>query len=183
MQQKKAISKIANPKVLTAQPEMAWYLLQCKPRDGFRADEHLQNQGFSTFHPTHPVRKTQRGKPVVLIESLFPYYVFVRLHKDVNWVTIRSTRGVARIISFNGHPTPVADAIVHGLRFQCAILNNEVPDLMFKPGETVTIIDGCFKDLKAVVSATKGDERVVLLLNMLNRPQYVEVPVQAVAAL
>jgi len=28
-----------------------WNLLQCKPREEFRANENLENQGFTTFLP------------------------------------------------------------------------------------------------------------------------------------
>lgn len=159
-----------------------WYLVQCKPRDSFRAAMHLQNQGYSTFHPTHPVRKKVNGKFRIVIDALFPHYVFVRLHESVNWSAIRSTRGVTRVVSFNGCPSKVEDVIVHGLRYQCALLNGEVPESLYLPGEKVTIVDGCFKDLQAVVTATKGDERVVLLLNLLNRPQLLEMSVDDVAA-
>lgn len=159
-----------------------WYLVQCKPRDSFRAALHMQNQGFNTFHPTHPVKKRHAGKVTVVTEALFPHYVFVRLPEDVNWSSIRSTRGVNKVVSFDGWPCKVEDAIVHGLRYQCALLNNEVPELLYSPGEKVTIVDGCFKDLQAVVTATKGDERVVLLLNLLNRPQLLEMSVDDVAA-
>ena len=159
-----------------------WYLVQCKPRDSFRAAMHLQNQGYSTFHPTHLVRKRVAGKASIVTEAMFPHYVFVRLHEDVNWSSIRSTRGVTKVVSFNGWPCKVEDAIVHGLRYQCALLNGEVPDTLYMPGEKVTIVDGCFKDLQAVVTANKGDERVVLLLNLLNRPQLLEMSVDAVSA-
>jgi transcriptional antiterminator RfaH len=41
-----------------------WYLVQCKPRESFRAEEHLNNQGFETFHPTHLVHTRVAGRRV-----------------------------------------------------------------------------------------------------------------------
>lgn len=38
-------------------PEVAWYLIQCKPRQENRAGEHLARQGFESFSPTTRVEK------------------------------------------------------------------------------------------------------------------------------
>ena len=31
----------------------AWYLLQCKPKQDERAEEHLQRQGYACFRSTY----------------------------------------------------------------------------------------------------------------------------------
>lgn len=157
-----------------------WYLVQCKPRETFRAEQHLGNQGFECFLPNHRVKRQRRGKVYWSTEPLFPYYLFICLDDASNWSLIRSTRGVAKVVDFDGTPAPVPEPIVQGLKQHCARLMGEEPAPLFRPGERVQITEGCFKALDAVVQATKGEERVVLLLNLLNQPQRIELPIGAV---
>ncbi len=157
-----------------------WYLVQCQPRDGFRADEHLRNQGFQTFHPTHQVKRRRSGRYRWETESLFPHYLFIRLYPEQSFAAVNSTRGVSRIVGFNKTPMPVAGSIVTGLMRQVRELNGEpLSEAPYKPGDTVTITDGCFKHIQAIVKATQGEERVILLMNLINRPQELTLPATA----
>lgn len=158
-----------------------WYLVQCKPRDSFRAKSHLDEQGYRTYLPTHSVKRKHARRVYYQTEPLFPHYLFLETSAESNWAAIRSTRGVSRIVSFNGRPIPVCDEIVLGLRQQCAILAGQEPEPIFRQGQKVVITDGCFRELEAIVQTTRGDERVILLLSMLNRQQRVELPVSSVA--
>jgi transcriptional antiterminator RfaH len=160
----------------------AWYLVQCKPQGAARAECNLHNQQFECFLPTHRVQRKRVGKLRWVNEPLFPHYLFIRLGDDSNWRSIRSTRGVARIVGFNGRPSPVPDELVSGLQKHCASRNLEAPPPPYHPGDTVVINDGCFKDLQAIVQATKGEERVVLLLNLLNRVHTIELPMVAISS-
>lgn len=158
----------------------SWFLLQCKPREVFRAERHLVNQGFECFLPTHPVKRKHRNKTHWVTEPLFPHYLFIRLDGQSNWGVIRSTRGVAKVVSFNGQPRSVGDPVIASLVRHCEILNGAEPEPLYKPGEKVLITEGCFREVEAVVQAIKGEERVVLLLNLLNRQQQIEVPIDSI---
>jgi len=168
--------------MVDAVSQARWYLVQCKPRHTFRAEEHLVNQGFECFLPKHRVKRKARQKIVWVTEPLFPHYLFIRLDDESNWATIRSTRGVAQVVRFNGVPVPAPEPIVRGLQQHCARLSGAEPEPLFRPGEQVVITEGCFKQLEAVVQATKGEERVVLLLNLLNQPQCIELPATAISS-
>ncbi len=159
-----------------------WYLVQCKPRESFRAESHLINQQFTCFHPTYPIKRKIAGRMHVTIAPLFPHYLFILLNETDNWSAIRSTRGVSRMVRFNGVPASLPHHLVEQLQRHCARLHGEAPEPVYKIGDRVIVTDGCFKELEAVVTATSGEERVVLLLNLFNRPQHVELPVSAVAA-
>lgn len=160
-----------------------WYLVQCKPKESFRAEQHLLNQNYICFHPTVPVkRKTTQGVKSI-IAPLFPHYLFVKLSDTDNWSRIHSTRGVSRIVRFNGVPASLDDHLVEGLRRHCARLNGEFVEPIYKIGDRVIVTEGCFKELEAIVTATDGDERVVLLLNLFNRPQNVMLSIDSVEAL
>lgn len=159
-----------------------WYLVQCKPGESFRAAENLQNQNYTYFHPTHPIKRKKGNNVQTLVAPLFPHYLFILLGENDNWSAIRSTRGVSRMVRFNGIPASLSHHIIEELQRQCARLNGIEAAPIYQVGDRVVITDSCFKELEAIVTATTGDERVTLLINLFNRPQYVELPVGAVAA-
>ncbi|MFC7367449.1 MULTISPECIES: transcription/translation regulatory transformer protein RfaH [Vreelandella] len=155
-----------------------WYVIQCKGGESFRAAEHLTNQGYDVFHPVLNAKRKRQGKLTTVTEPLFPYYLFIRLDQTVsNWRPIRSTRGVLRLLTFGNTPVAVPDALVETLRAQPH--HQEGIHSYFCAGEKVTITDGPFKDLEAVFKRCKGEERAIVLLNVLQRPQSIELSVDS----
>lgn len=155
-----------------------WYVIQCKGGESFRAAEHLANQAYEVFHPVLEVQKKRRGKLAWVSEPLFPYYLFIRLDRLVsNWRPIRSTRGVLKLVGFGDMPVAVNDDLVATLREHGVGRDDATANLYFRAGEAVQITEGPFKDLEAVFASHKGEERAIVLLNMLHRQQRLEVPV------
>jgi len=142
-----------------------WYLIQTKPRQEARAEENLRRQDFDCYSP----RKDSTTQ-----EPLFPGYLFIHLDRQMdNWYPIRSTRGVARVVSFGDEPTPVRDELIEQLRQRLAAPPEK---LQFQPGERVQLHGGSFNELEAIFVATDGEQRSVILLNLLQREQKVRVP-------
>ncbi|MGM1054022.1 MAG: transcription/translation regulatory transformer protein RfaH [Pseudomonadota bacterium] len=157
---------------------LRWYVIQCKGGESFRAAEHLSNQGYDVFHPVLEVQKKRRGKLEWVSEPLFPYYLFIRLDQLVsNWRPIRSTRGVLKLVGFGEMPVAVNDDLVATLREHGSQRDDATANLYFRAGDTVQITEGPFKDLQAVFAGHKGEERAIVLLNLLHRQQRLEVPV------
>lgn len=73
----------------------AWYLAQCKPRQDERAQQHLENQGYTCYRPQYRRERVLGGRLQAQMESLFPGYLFIQLAGDSNWSPLRSTRGLA----------------------------------------------------------------------------------------
>lgn len=156
-----------------------WYLIQCKPRQELLAAENLRNQYFSCYCPQHAVEKIRHGKRVVLEQPLFPGYLFINLCQiNDNWHSIRSTRGVQRLVTFAGAPLPVPDDIIDDLQTRLATLGDQP---LFREGAAVRLVDGPFKDMDAVFCKADGEERAIILLNLLNRQQTLRVPLQTLA--
>jgi transcriptional antiterminator RfaH len=156
-----------------------WYLIQTKPRQEARAQEHLQRQHFECYRPLKSDAAKRRSARPQGEEELFPGYLFIRMDQvHDNWYPIRSTRGVARIVTFGGHPVPVQDALIEQIRQRLAapILPARV---VFTQGETVRINAGGFGDVEAIFLAADGTERAVILLNLLQRQQKVVLPMSS----
>lgn len=144
-----------------------WYVVQSRPRQEQRAEANLRNQHFETYAPFWCVEKVYRSKRVERKEALFPGYLFVRLCPSVDdFRPIRSTRGVLRLVSFGHEPMPIDDAVVERIR-------QRVGDSDARPaievGERVEILNGPFRGLEAIFQSFDGDERVVLLLELMQQ--------------
>jgi transcriptional antiterminator RfaH len=118
-----------------------------------------------------------------LVESLFPGYLFIQLHADSNWAPLRSTRGVLRLVGFNGYPLPVADSLIDALRQRVSAQDRQPELPVLQSGEKVRISEGPFAELEAVFHCMNGQQRAVLLLNLLNRQQQVQIPLSSIRKL
>lgn len=155
-----------------------WYLLQCKVRQDERAEENLVRQGYECLRPTLSRERVIRGKRQRVVESLFPGYLFIRVAVGANWGPLRSTRGVLRVVGFGEGALPIDVEVIAQLKQRVEQVSS--PPVLI-PGETVHIVSGPFAELDAIFCAMDGDERVVLLLNLLQREQKIRVPLRNVA--
>jgi transcriptional antiterminator RfaH len=155
----------------------AWYLVQCKPRQDERAEDNLARQGYHCYRPLHRCERIVRGSRQTTVESLFPGYLFIALADDANWAPLRSTRGVNRLVAFGNMPLKVDERFIEQLQRRC---ENTVQSAL-QPGDLVRITAGDFVELDAIFMAMDGEERALLLLNILNRQQRVSVPLASVA--
>ena len=85
-------------------------------------------------------------------------------------------------MSFNGAPASLEHNVIEVLQKHCAKLTGNAPDLLFNIGDRVKVTEGCFSQVEAIVTATSGEERVILLLNLFNREHHVELPVNLLEA-
>lgn len=158
----------------------AWYLVKCKAKQDERAEENLVRQGYTCFRPKRRYERMLRGKLQIACESLFPGYLFIQLSFLDSWGPLRSTRGVLRIVSFGGQPLAVRDAVIGQLRERDSVA---AVATHLTQGERVRLTEGPFADLEAIFLAMDGEERVVLLMNFLEREQRVSVPLAGVSKL
>jgi transcriptional antiterminator RfaH len=149
-------------------------LLQCKVQQHARAQLHLLNQGFTIYNPEHKAKRLVRGRVETRTESVFPGYLFIQLGEGSDWRKLHSTRGVSRVVSFNGRPHPVLQSLVDALRSRFSGQISLEP--LFEQGQKVRVKEGCFKDIEAIVKAMTPDDRVIVLLEIMHRQQTVIMP-------
>lgn len=161
----------------TCQRDAEWYLLQSKPHQEQRALENLRNQGFECFMPLYSRERLRRGKREKIEEPLFPRYLFIRLDSIVsNWSVLRSTYGVTNIVRFGEQPARVPDAVIE------AIAKRQHANVqIFQSGDLVRITDGAFAGLEGVFERDDGDERVLILMELMARQQRLSFPIDAIA--
>lgn len=162
-------------------PSQHWYLLQCKPRQDVRAEENLLRQSYPCFRPKLLREKLGGGRLRQVEESLFPGYLFIQLDPLGDRSSLRSTRGVSRLVVFNGDPVPVPEALIEQLRLRSNQGIEQVAEPALQAGEKVRINQGPFADLEAIFHTMDGLQRAVLLLNLLNRQQQIHLPLSSLS--
>ena len=150
---------------------MHWYLVHTKPRQEKCAQENLVRQGYECYLPIFPKEKLLQSGVAIADEPLFPRYLFIRLGESrsaQSWAPIRSTKGVSRLVSFGVEPAKVDDRLIEILRNQEAAAQAE-PERLFKSGERVLLTDGAFVGLEAIYQMADGDQRVIVLIELMNQ--------------
>lgn len=150
-----------------------WFLLTSKPHKDEVAEIQLLNQGYEVYRPLARRLRTQRGKTITKVESLFPRYIFIHLDQGVNdnWAPIRCTKGISSFVRFGNEVARVPESIITTLKAQELYLGERAIDLdRFHTGDKVIITDGPFRGLEAIFQKYDGDERVMLLLEILHKP-------------
>lgn len=152
----------------------AWYLVHCKPRQESRAQDNLDNQEINSFLPLISIEKIIRGKRQRVEEAMFPGYLFVELQVNGElWSKIRSTRGVRDFVKFGGVPAKISYELLEKLKVidTTTEFENNTP----KKGEPVRVTSGPFKDLEGVFDMPDGEQRSIVLLNLLGKETKLEV--------
>jgi transcriptional antiterminator RfaH len=155
-----------------------WYAIHTKPRQEEHAAVHLRRQEFEIYLPRIKQARRFRQRWRDMIEPLFPRYLFIRLDLgNDNVAPIRSTRGVSKLVSFNGLPATVPEPLIN------ALIESADPDTgllhpheaRFKPGATVTIVNGPLAGLEAIFEAHDGEARSIILLELLGKTQQLRI--------
>jgi transcriptional antiterminator RfaH len=157
-----------------------WYVAYTRPRQEVRALENLGNQGFRCLLPRIDVEHLRNGRAVTVSEALFPRYLFVHLEVGrSNWAAIRSTRGVKRLVEFGGVAARVPSALMEVLAEQPARQK-----ALFEAGDQLKVINGPFVGIEAellrMYKTPDGEARVMVLMDILTRPQQISLPACAV---
>ncbi|SRR5437016_6716879 len=115
-----------------------------------------------------------KDRRVKLQLPLFPGYVFVRLALR-DRLQVLQVPGVIRLVGFNGAPTPLPDEEIESLRLALAEGSRAEPHPYLKVGRRVRITRGPLAGREGVLKRWKGDLRVVLSTELIQRSISVEV--------
>mgnify|MGYP001814427725 CR=1 FL=1 len=155
-----------------------WYTVYTKPRQEKVALENLQRQHYEVYLPLIRVRKLIRKRWQEVIEPLFPRYLFVHVDIDEEHTApIRSTRGVAGLVKFGNRAVPISDQIIDYF-LTSADDSGVIPfrDPAIRPGDKVTVTTGPLHGVEAIYDADTGEDRAMILIEVLGRINKVSVP-------
>ena len=161
-----------------------WYLVQTKPAQEVTAQGHLERQGYETYLPRVAHATKRRGRWHSRIEALFPGYLFLSPGEcRLSLGPVRSTVGVLKLVRFGTEYATVPESLVAALRDRedadtglHRLLRPGLPRI----GSRVRISSGPFDGLEGVYERSSGDERVVVLLQLLGQDARVCLPIESI---
>ncbi len=118
------------------------------------------------------------------LHPLFPGYVFARFDPMEFQSTIRSTRGVLHLVSREGRPVDVEQAVIDELNALGPEAILSMLDEELRIGAKARVIRGIFAGSEGeVIRLESPQKRIALLLSILGSDQPVELPLDDVEGL
>jgi transcriptional antiterminator RfaH len=156
----------------------SWYCIYTKSNYEDPLCQRLSEfTDIELFNPKLKRKKYVRGKLTMVVEALFPCYVFARFDLLHYYHMIKYTRGVRRIIGNSlGYPKAVDDAIVHMIKLKApdGYISFEQPK--FSKGDKLIIKGGPFEGFIGLfMEELKPRDRILILLNTLKYEASIEV--------
>ena len=147
---------------------MTWHLIYTKPQKESLALEKLSEQGLIGYLPIKPVERIRRGKREILQEPLFQRYLFIQADDRflMRRHAIRSTPGVSHLLQIGETDTPVDDELIVSIR-SLEAGHQDLVEAYFKPNSVVKITQGIYHDLEAIFVEDQGEQRALLLIQLL----------------
>lgn len=153
--------------------QFAWYCLRCQPKKERIAVMHLQKEvQVDAFAPRISFYKKTRTGKKRFVEALFPGYVFVHCNIEECLRFLLSMPGVTGVVRYGNVIPSLPDQLMTDLvdRFPSQDEPIQVNQETFEPGSEVTVVEGAFKNLNAVVeNYLPAKKRIQILINFLGR--------------
>ncbi len=164
-------------------PRLSWYALYTQMKQEAIVAQQLQDKGIEVFFPCYTERRT-RGR--IIVQPLFPRYLFVRLDIYSRGLeALRWTPGLRYILCCAGVPARVPEeaiALVRQRMEQVEALGGFLRP-RFRVGERVRIKEGPLAGLEAIFDEPVGPAaRVRILVHFLGEVNKAVVDVDALEA-
>ncbi len=131
----------------------------------------LQDQILDVSVPVQTVTEIRSGVKKQVEKKMFPGYVLINMiMNDDTWYIVRNTRGVTGFVGPGSKPVPLSQE-------EMEAMNNGPSEILldFEEGDTVTIINGTWKDSQGVVRSIDLDAQTVTInIDMFGRETPVE---------
>jgi transcription antitermination factor NusG len=145
-----------------------WYAAYTCANHEKRVAQQLAARSVEHFLPLYESVRRWKDRRVQLQLPLFPGYVFVRLDLR-DRLQVLEIPSVARLVGFNGTPTPLPDGEIEALKAGLAGGVRAVPHPYLKVGRRVRIKSGPLAGMNGILLRRKGKFRVVISIDLIQR--------------
>ena len=147
-----------------------WYILQFKPNSHYQATKNLNRQGYETFLPLYDNTTRKTSRFISTRKPLFPGYMFITFDIIENgWHKINNTYGVSKLVTFNSQLKPIPTIFIDNLMMRYDSSGKLLPVKELKKGDQVKVLMGPFADFIATVETYEMEQRVWILMDLMNR--------------
>jgi len=135
----------------------------------------MEDKIFDVIVPREKKIKISKNKRKVVEERIYPGYILVEMVvTDDSWYVVRNTPNVTGFVGAGITPIPVSKKEIDVLQKRMGVDEPEYK-IDFRPGDSVKIIDGPFKDFDGKVSEIDEKKgKVKVSINMFGRDTPVE---------
>ncbi|MBH2018622.1 MAG: transcriptional activator RfaH [Burkholderiales bacterium] len=171
------VHRIDNPDPVAIDSESLWFLAHTRPRLETVALQNLQQQGFEAYLPLYKRLKKIDASMQAVFEPMFSRYVFFRTTRAAQSIApVRSTRGVAQIVSFGSEFATIRPDLLDAIRKIEQVRNAaDVAELSsLRPGNLVRFCSSALNGLEGVVKSVSSS-RVAVLFEVMGRQQLIHV--------
>ena len=162
-------SSPADPKSPDLWRDVSWFAIQAKPRRESFAVTNIEKLGIEVLLPRIRFERLIRGIVQSGTKPLFPGYFFSRFRPETSLESVKTTRGILRIVNSGGIPIPVPEDVIREIQGRIekdGLIKVRHPILV--PGMLVTIQDGPFEGMMGRVERELDDhKRVAIFLETL----------------
>lgn len=149
--------------------DLSWFAIQTKPRRENFAARNIEKLGIEVLLPRIRFERLTRGVAQPRTKPLFSGYLFARFRPEIFFETVKTTRGVLRVMNSGGTPIPVPEEIIREIQDRIEVdgLIQTQPQVL-AAGIRVTIESGPFEGMMGRVERELDDrKRVAIFLETL----------------
>lgn len=162
------------PFVTTHSSLRLWYAAYTCAHHEKRVAEQLSLRAVEHFLPLYASVRRWKDRRVQLQLPLFPGYVFVRIDLR-DRLQVLEIPSVARLVGFNGHPTPLPETEIEALKTGLESGVQAAPHPYLKVGRRVCISSGPLAGVSGILLRHKGKARVAISIDLIQRSIVVDV--------
>jgi transcriptional antiterminator NusG len=154
--------------------ETQWFALWTRSRHEQVVREQLEQKQIEAFLPTVTKWSRWKDRKKKIDWPLFPGYVFARFDAS-NRLPILKCDGVVSIIGTDGHPSPIPEYEIEGIR---TLVDSELsydPCPLIKEGMMVQVKSGPLKGVVGRLIRKGSHARLVLSVDLIGQAVSVEV--------
>ena len=159
--------------------EPCWYAVYTSANHEKRVASQLDIRSVTHFLPLYDSVRRWKDRCVRLQLPLFPGYLFVRIAIR-DRLRVLQVPGIARLVGFNGMPVPLPDHEVECLKFALAKGMRAEPHPYMKVGRRMRITSGSLAGCEGMLVRKKGNMRLILSVDLIQRSIMVDLDVSAV---
>jgi transcription termination/antitermination protein NusG len=161
-------------KVLDDGARARWYAITTRSRHEKSVRDLLRRKQIEAFLPLYETIRTWKNGDHRVHLPLFPGYAFVHMALR-DRLQVLKVPGVVRLVGFNGNPVPLGDEEVESLRQALVAGVKAAPHPYLTVGRRVRIIAGALRGREGILLRKKGDVRVVLSVDLIQRSVLVNI--------
>ena len=158
----------------TASATLPWYALQVRTRYERVVAEYLTGLDYEWFLPVCKDRKRWSDRTKQTEAPLFPGYLFCRFDAQ-NRLPILKVPGVVQIVGYNRQPVSVDEVEIAAIQTLVASGVPNQPCSFAEIGDHVQIASGPLRGLQGILVESRGRQKFVLSVSLLQRSVAVEI--------